>query len=213
MPAAAGWGVEKVPYPKGLAHIKPRYDLCVGCGICEMECSMFHFGVINRKLSRIKIQKYLLPLPKSIQAVCAQCQPDQERKCENACPVDPPVIYFDEKMLHIKVDAERCLGSKCGKCAEACGADVIHFYPPNHDYALVCDLCEKDGKRKPHCVEACPAYALEYIPAYSVTSLTIKTPGYDTGPPAYYLRIHPDKNAELWSKRLRPLPKDKVGPW
>jgi Fe-S-cluster-containing hydrogenase component 2 len=212
-PAKEGWGVDNVPYPEGIAHIKARYDLCVGCGICEMECSMFHFGVINRKLSRIKIHKYLLPLPKSIQAVCAQCQPSQERKCEKACPINPPAIYFDEKTLHMNVDMYRCLGGKCGKCAEACGADVIHYYPPDHDYALVCDLCEKDGERKPRCVDACPANALEYMPAFSVTSPAIKTPPYAIGSPSYYLRIHPNENAELWSKRLRPLSKDKVGPW
>ena len=209
----SGWGIENVPYPKGLAHIKPRYDLCVGCGICEMECSMYHFGVINRKLSRIKIHKYLLPLPKSVQTVCAQCQPKQERKCENACPLYPPAIYFEEKNLHMTVDEDRCLGSKCRKCAEACAADVIHFDSTKHNSALVCDLCATQGERKPRCVDVCPAYALEYMPAFSVTPPTVQTPPYAIGSPSYYRRIHPDEIAELWAKRLRPLPKDKVGPW
>jgi Fe-S-cluster-containing hydrogenase component 2 len=212
-PLRAGWGADNAPYPDGLAHVKPKVELCVGCGICEMECSMFHFGVINRRLSRIRIHKYLLPLPKSIQSVCVQCQPKENRECEKACPLDPPAIRFDENTLHMKVDTDRCLGSKCNKCAEACGADVIHYYPPDHDYALVCDLCEKNGERRPRCVDVCPSNALEYMPAFSVTPLTVKTPGYATGPPSYYFRIHPDKNAELWSKRLHPLPKDKVGPW
>ena len=189
-----GWGLEKIPYPPGIAYISARWDLCVGCGACEVVCSMSHFGVINRELSRIRIYRYLLPLPKSVQNVCSQC-PEKERECQKACPVDPPVIHYDEERMHMVVDEDRCLGSDCGECRKACPADVPRFYSPDHDFSMVCDLCEKEGKKEPQCVEICPTQALEYL-----------TPNI----PHHFERIHPDQKAASIAKRLYPLPKDRV---
>ncbi len=189
-----GWGIEDLPFPKGVAYIQPRWDLCTGCGMCEIACSIHHHGVINRELSRIRIYRYLIPLPKSVQNVCAQC-PEEERECQKACPVTPPVIHYDDKTLHIKVDSDRCLGSGCGACKDACPAEIPRFCLPEYDYPLVCDLCEKDGERRPQCVEVCPSYALEFM-----------TPAF----PQHLERIHPDEKAECVSKRLYPLSKDKI---
>ncbi len=189
-----GWGIENLPFPQGLAYIQARWDLCIGCGACEMACAFQHFGVLNRELSRIQIYRYMTPLPKSVQNVCAQCPPE-ERECEKSCEVTPPAIYFDKEALHTKVDAKRCRGVDCGACVKACPAAVPHFYPPRYDYALVCDLCEKDGKRRPVCVDICPNAALEFM-----------------GPrfPRHLDRIHPDEKAESLSRRLYPLPRDKT---
>ena len=93
------------------------------------------------------------------------------------------------------VDMDRCLGSSCAKCQEACPANVPRFYPPEADYSLVCDLCEVNGERRPQCVEVCPNFALEYM-----------TPQF----PQHLERIHPDQKAEYLSKRVYPLPKDKI---
>ncbi|MBI4632483.1 MAG: 4Fe-4S dicluster domain-containing protein [Deltaproteobacteria bacterium] len=190
----AGWGAEDMPNPSGTALIQARWELCIGCGICEIACSVFHHGVINRELSRIRVYRYHLPLPKSVQNVCCQCS-EQERECEKACPLDPPVIHYDKGAFHMVVDEKRCLGAKCGKCLKACPAGVPRFYPPDHNYAMVCDLCEREGVRKPQCVEACPHFALEFM-----------APQF----PQHLERIHPDEKAEYLSKRLYPLPKDKV---
>jgi len=189
-----GWGIEDLPFPEGVAYIQARWDLCIGCGMCEIACSMYHYGVINRELSRIRIYRYLTPIPKSVQNVCVQCR-EEERECQKACPVSPPAIYYDETVHHIKVDADRCLGFSCGACQEACPAGVPRFYPPEYDYTLACDLCEKDGERRPQCVEVCPSYALEFMmPMF----------------PQHLERIHPDEKAECLSKRLYPLTKDKI---
>ena len=56
-----GWGKENYPYPTGAAFIECDEMKCVGCGICQMACSMKHFGVINKELARIQVRKYLLP--------------------------------------------------------------------------------------------------------------------------------------------------------
>ena len=199
-----GWGIENISYPEESAFIQSRDDLCTGCGICEMTCSMFHYKVINRELSRIRILKYLTPVSKAIQSVCVQCDKEEERDCEKACPLDPPAVYYDSELLHMKVDTARCLGHRCGKCKEACTAEIPRFYPPDHDYPILCDLCESKGTRRPRCVDACPNHALEYMPSkdrrYKVST-------------AHLWRIHPDKKAEFISKRLYPLTKDVVGYW
>jgi Fe-S-cluster-containing dehydrogenase component len=189
-----GWGVEDLPYPDALALVQARWDLCIGCGCCEIVCSMFHYGTINRELSRIRIFRYHIPIPKSVQNICCQCSED-ERECQKACPLDPPVIYYDENRFHMVVDSDRCLGSSCGQCLTACPAEVPRFYPPTHDYPMVCDLCERDGIRRPQCVEICPHNALEFMP-----------PQF----PQHLERIHPDDKATYLAKRLYPLPRDKV---
>ena len=189
-----GWGTEDMPYPKAVGLIEARWDLCTGCGMCEIACSMSHFGLFNRELSRIRIYRYLLPVPKSVQNVCSQCA-DKERECEKACPVDPPVIHYDHEKFHMTVDIDRCLGSKCGKCQKACPATIPRFYPPEANYPLICDLCERDGERHPQCVEACPHGALEFM-----------TPRF----PQHLQRIHPNDKAEYLAKRLYPLPKDRI---
>ena len=102
-----GWGLEKLAYPEGVGYISARWDLCVGCGHCEVACSMYHYGEINRELSRIRIYRYTLPLPKSVQNVCSQCS-ERERECQKACPVDPPVIHYDEERKHMVVNEEDC---------------------------------------------------------------------------------------------------------
>ena len=188
-----GWGIENYPYPEGVAYISTRWDLCIGCGACEMACSMAHFNTINRELSRIRIFRYMLPLPKSVQNVCSQCR-QEERECQHACPLDPPAIYFDSDRLHMVVDTETCLGHQCGQCRKACPADVPRFYPQKYDCALVCDLCEKDGERRPQCVEICPNQALDFI-----------APKF----PQHLERIHPNQKAEALARRLHPLPIDR----
>ena len=189
-----GWGKENLPFPSGVAYIQTRWELCIGCEICAMACSMHHYGVMNRELSRISIYRYLLPLPKSVQNVCCQCS-EQERECEKACPLDPPAITYDKTLFRMSVDDDRCLGHKCAECQQACPAKVPRFYPPEHDHVLVCDLCERDGERRPQCVEVCPTNALEFL-----------SPMF----PQHIDRVHPDEKAECLSKRLYPLPKDKI---
>lgn len=201
-PEEKGWGQENYPYPIGGAFIECEEMKCVGCGICQMACSMKHFGVINKDLARIQVRKYLLPLPKAVQVTCAQC-PDEERECEKACPVKEPAIYFDKKSLHMVVDEERCLGVKCGKCREACSAKAIRFYPEVSSKAIVCDLCdtENNGNRDPECVNVCPYGALYF----SSTSARFGYFIHDI------MRKHADEKAELISKRLYPLKRESMG--
>lgn len=202
-PKERGWGKEKYPYPKGPAFIECDEMKCVGCGICQMACSMMHFGVINKELSRIQVRKYLLPLPKAVQVTCVQCQ-EQERECQKVCPVKPPAIYFDKDSLHMVVDADRCLGEECLQCRKACSAEAVRYYPDVSPTPFVCDLCDirNKGVRNPQCINVCPYGALYFLPgqdhrhAYSIQHIT---------------RKHADEKAELIAKRLYPLNKESMG--
>jgi Fe-S-cluster-containing hydrogenase component 2 len=198
-PKPAGWGKESYPYPEGAAYIECDELKCVGCGICQMACSMYHFGVLNKDLARIQVRKYLLPLPKAVQTTCVQCPP-QERECEKACPLKPPAVHFDRSTFHMVIDTDRCLGEKCLKCREACSAKAIRIYPSVSPKPFVCDLCdpENKGTRNPQCVNVCPYGALYYKStmvrwAYSIHDV---------------LRKHADEKADLIAKRLYPLKKD-----
>ncbi|MFC1869995.1 hypothetical protein ACFLYE_01840 [Chloroflexota bacterium] len=201
-PEAEGWGKENYPYPEGAAFIECDEMKCVGCGICQMACSIKHFGVINKDLSRIQIRKYLLPLPKAVQVTCVQCPP-QERECEKACPLTPPAIYFNKDLLHMVVDEERCLGEKCLSCRRACSAQAIRIYPAVSSKPFVCDLCDtgNTGDRNPQCVNVCPYSALYFKSTVVRWGFSI----HDT------MRKHADEKAELIAKRLYPLTKKSMG--
>ncbi len=200
-PKAEGWGKENYPNPVGAAFIECDELKCVGCGICQMACSMQHHGVINKDLSRIQVRKYLLPLPKAVQVTCTQCPPE-ERECEKACPVNPPAIYLDKDSLHLVIDAERCLGEKCLLCQQACSAKAIRIYPSVSPIPFVCDLCdtENTGDRNPQCVNVCP-----------YTALYFKAVARYGFPASDIMRKHADEKAELISKRLYPLTKESMG--
>jgi Fe-S-cluster-containing dehydrogenase component len=173
---------------------------CIGCGICQMACSLQHHGVINKDLARIQVRKYLLPLSKGIQVTCSQCQ-EEERECQKSCPLDPPAVYYDNDLLHMVFDQERCLGQHCLLCREACSAKAIRNHPQLSPQPFVCDLCdtENNGKRDPQCINVCPTGAL-YFKDLGGRPQTIRD----------LMRKHADEKAELIARRLYPLPKDSM---
>jgi Fe-S-cluster-containing hydrogenase component 2 len=198
-----GWGKENLPAPRGPAFIECDEMKCVGCGICQMACSMQHHRVINKDLARIQVRKYLLPLPKAVQVTCLQCQ-ESERECQKACPVSPPAIHFDASTLHMVIDKSTCLGNDCLQCVSACSAQAVRSYPSTLSTPFVCDLCDTQntGDRDPQCVNVCPYSALNYLSSqehrfnYTVQDIRRKSA---------------DQKAELISRRLYPLKKNSMG--
>ena len=194
----SGWGQENYRYPAREAFIECDEMKCVGCEICQMACSMQHFGLLNKDLARIQVHKYLLHIPKAVQVVCSQC-PEEERECQKACPVDPPAIYYADDLFHMVLDQERCLGQGCLQCFEACPSKAITNYPSFSETPFVCDLCdtENNGERIPQCVEVCPTGAL-YFKDLAVWGYPLRD----------IIRKHADEKAELIAKRLYPLSKE-----
>jgi len=146
-------------------YLNPIFERCTGCRLCEFACVKYHYGsVVNPELSRVRV--YLIyPGPMAIPIQCSACV---DHPCTGACPVDPPVITYDENKFIIKVDKQRCLGNKCSMCAEACKrmrSGAIHFYPPDHDYAIVCDQCDgagPNGEPDPQCSKICRFNVFHY---------------------------------------------------
>ncbi len=201
IPKVKTWGKENYPFPKGAGFIECDEMKCTGCKICQMACSMMHFGVINKELSRIQVRKYLLPLPKAVQVTCVQCH-DEERECEKACPVSPPAVYFDNNSKHMVVNAKTCLGKDCLKCQKACPAEAVRLSPGHTTAPFVCDLCDiaNSGNVNPQCVNVCPNTALRFLP----TEARFGQFAQDL------LRKHADEKAELIANRLYPLTRETI---
>jgi len=149
-------------------YLNPDHGRCTGCRLCEYACVKQHYGKsLNPELSRVRVY-HVYPGPMAIPIQCSNCS---DHPCTSVCPVDPPVIHYDEKKFILKVDTERCLGHKCGRCAEACRRErssATHFYPPDHDYAIVCDQCDgvgPDGEPDPQCAKICPTKVFFYSAA------------------------------------------------
>ena len=122
-------------------------ELCTGCGICELACSLRWFKVFNPKRSAIRAVK----LEPGIDAVvyCTQCG-----LCINACPVG--AISRDPKTRVVKIDWDKCTG--CGDCVMACPYGAV-FVDPVVKKAVKCDTCGGD----PECVKRCPQSVLRFV--------------------------------------------------
>lgn len=127
-------------------------DVCVGCNLCELACSLFHEDVVNPRRSRIQIHRAATDAAGNYwdyPVVCRQCE---HVYCVEACPVDcftvnPTTGSYD-------VIAEECIG--CVLCVEACPWGEI-FMDPQTNVAIKCDLC---GDADPQCVDICPSDVL-----------------------------------------------------
>ena len=129
-------------------------ERCSGCRVCELVCSIRHFGVNNPKKSAIRVMvAYPHPVIR-MPIVCSQCR---DPKCRENCPTG--AIVRSDGIVHI--DKDRCIA--CGHCVISCPFGSI-FTHVDIDTPFKCDLCGGD----PECAKACPNQAILYRPPHLV---------------------------------------------
>ena len=131
-------------------------ELCDGCRMCELVCSLSKTGTVNPHLARIRVA------PSDKGFVPGQPRPTICRHCDNArcaavCPI-PGAIAVNERTGVLVIDEAKC--NRCMACVEACPFDAMWAGPNNE--VLKCDLCDGD----PLCVKRCP-----YRPENSMPTL------------------------------------------
>lgn len=124
-------------------------QLCTGCRICELVCSLSHEEECNPLKSRIRVFK-IKEEGIDIPGVCQQCETPL---CADVCPVD--AISRDPDTGALLIREELCIG--CRACTAVCPYGAITM-DISKRIMIKCDLCEGD----PKCVKFCVTKALVY---------------------------------------------------
>lgn len=127
------------------------YQKCVGCGTCEMVCSLVHEGRCSRTLSRIRIVRYITD-GVNVPVTCSSCE---NPPCEQVCPSG--AISKNPITGQAIINENLCIG--CRQCIQACPFAHINI-DLSRGKVFKCDLCGGE----PRCVEFCWTEALQYAP-------------------------------------------------
>jgi carbon-monoxide dehydrogenase iron sulfur subunit len=127
-------------------EITVNTQVCTGCRICEMVCSLYHEKVINKDKARIRVSDNW---DESLYEphICQLCESPE---CVAACPMSA-LTQDDQGIIH--VDTELCSG--CATCVEACPNKAI-LWSDEFERLFICDRCGGD----PTCVKFCTVNAL-----------------------------------------------------
>lgn len=126
------------------------YHKCVGCGTCEMVCSLVHEGKCSPALSRIRVVRQQVE-GRNVPVTCAFCE---NAPCAAVCPSGAIVKNKASGMVSIR--EQLCIG--CHQCVQACPFGHMNFNS-GKGVAFKCDLCGGD----PQCVKFCWTGAVEFL--------------------------------------------------
>jgi Fe-S-cluster-containing hydrogenase component 2 len=116
-------------------------DVCSGCRVCEVICSLRQFKENNPKKAAIRVKGHF-PAPGKYEIkFCDQCG-----ECFNSCPVGA----IKEENGHYRIEPDECTG--CLVCVETCPKGVV-FTHPDLTAPFKCTLCGD-------CLRYCPTNAL-----------------------------------------------------
>jgi len=141
-----------------MIYIRGEFDLCTGCGTCQLACSNRAAGGYSPRLARLKVfseNENLVNRP----LVCTQCE---NPFCMHSCPFD--AISRSDTTGVVLINKETCTG--CGNCIKACPDDMIQF--DSGSKADKCDLCEGE----PLCVKYCVPKALKLVKKLEAQEVT-----------------------------------------
>ena len=129
-------------------------EQCADCHLCELVCTIKHFGVNNPKKAAIRVvNTYPHPVMR-MPIVCSQCK---RPACGAVCPVGA-LSRIDGV---VQLDKSLCIS--CFACVEACPFGAMYAHE-DCDVPIKCDMCGGD----PECVKHCPLGALRLIPEHAL---------------------------------------------
>jgi Fe-S-cluster-containing hydrogenase component 2 len=144
----------KVPKSAVLVHDQ---NVCAGCGVCEVMCSLYHGNTLGPALARSHIVRQPFTAKHS-HNTCRQCF---SPSCYFACPLKDKALCIDGAIGTTYVNEDECTG--CGICVGACPFDPPRIkINTEKNVAFKCDLC-KGRESGPICVEYCPFQALKIV--------------------------------------------------
>lgn len=144
-------------------RIRINDEVCNGCRICTMACSVHKSQKFNPFLTGIWIDSddgkgsnTPLLCRQCLNPVCVKACP-AEQVWNGSKPYDPPIFRDpDTGVIGLDSAKETCIG--CMECMHACPFGSIRIVP--EDLSLVkCDLCDGD----PECVKFCPTGAVQFL--------------------------------------------------
>lgn len=130
-------------------QITAKAEICRGCDMCVLACSLYHTGQCNPALARIRITRETDRYAFTPQ-VCLHCI---DPACMAACPFE--AMELDNSGI-VYIVEDQC--DSCGICQDSCSYNAITYNQEISIY-IKCDLC-RERNRGPICVEVCPTGAL-----------------------------------------------------
>jgi len=151
--------------PEGLLVVNA--DICVGCLLCESNCTLVKDGATSSYSARIKVTRNLMTNENGVGMYADlnrgwEYFPDTCRQCTDApCVAACPANAFTQNSRGTQVvNEDACIG--CGLCNNACPWNMIPVNPDTNK-AVKCDLCGV-------CVDRCPSGALRRVSWDAVTA-------------------------------------------
>ena len=134
--------------PSSQMNLLINSNVCTGCRLCELICSMVKEKESDPAKARIYIETYMLEGLR-IPRVCVNCaNPPCVKVCERGA------LQKDEVTGIIVLDYIKC--DHCAACISACPFGAIRLTPENK--VIKCDLCGGE----PECVKICETEAIQF---------------------------------------------------
>jgi carbon-monoxide dehydrogenase iron sulfur subunit len=135
-------------------------EFCMGCGLCEVHCAVWHSKskelVKAFKKEQTKPFSRVTVVQEKPVSLAVQCRHCDDPPCVYACLTG--AMHIDEETGLVMHDDEKCVG--CLTCIMVCPLGAVKIDVYRRDVVAKCDLCQ--GKDIPACVANCPNEALTF---------------------------------------------------